>query len=405
MKQILAAAIERASTASFYQSRELAKAFRTGGLAAIEITRPADLREDAEAFLPNGTSPDKFIGPFTTSGTTGKAKRIYLSENDTQVIAASYFDGLLRGKPAINEGELYLVSMLDRQGSLGHYISERVVPASGHEAQICSALEPEKLADQVMTLERPFVLRSGFPIASRLLEILRSRNFDPRHSQLRRMKLGGGPLSRQASDRLMRAFGVDVLGVYGMTEIGGDLVAAETEPGSGVYKFTQRPYLIQELIRHAAYPDLHEVVLTVLKREGTQLIRYGTQDLVRLKDDQKTFEIIGRFDDEVIFGQMNLLWNSRVEGLIEKNLGTKEFSIELAQSDQGIDTFTIFMELSSSDDRQLVRHFVDALGTIDVMAKRHFHFGYYRVEVSREKPRPRILGHKAYRFTDLRAKR
>jgi phenylacetate-coenzyme A ligase PaaK-like adenylate-forming protein len=405
MNQSLAAAIERASTAPFYESKALARVFRTGGLAAIEITRPADLRENAEEFLPRGTSPDRLIGPFTTSGTTGKAKRIYLSENDTREIAASYFDGLLRGKPAINDGELYVVSMLDRQGSLGRYITDSIVPASGYQAEICSALEPEKLADRVMTLERPFVLRSGLPIASRLLEILRSREFDPRNSKLQLMKLGGGPLSREASKRLMDGFGVDVLGVYGMTEIGGDLVAVETEPGSAVYKFTQRPYLIQELVPNSAYPDLHEVILTVLNREGTQLIRYGTQDLVRLKDDQTTFEIMGRFDDEAIFGQMNILWNSRVESEIEKHLGTSEFSIVLAQNDEGIDTFTIRMELSSSDDRHLVRQFVDALGAIDIMAKKHFHLGYYQVKVSREEPRPRILGHKSYRFTDLRAKR
>jgi len=378
------------------------KVYESGGLSAVEITRPANLRENSEAFLPEGSVIDQLIGPFTTSGSTGKAKRIYLSERDTKIIASTYFDGLLRGQSPIAKGELYLVSMLDRPGSLGRYIAERIVPQTGYDAEICSALEPERLADRMMQIKCPFVLRSGLPIASKLLDILKARNFNPRESMLRRMNLGGGIMSREASGRLMREFGIEVLGVYGMTEIGGDLVAVETEPGSGIYKFTCRPYLIQELVPHSTYPALHEVVLTVLNREGTQLIRYGTQDLVRLQDDGTTFEIVGRYDDEVIFGQMNMLWNYRVEQEIEKHLGTANFSIVLEQSDEGIDTFIVSMEGTNVTENQLAHSFVEALAEIDGIAERHFRLGYYKVTLRTQKPKPRMLGHKVQRFKDLR---
>jgi phenylacetate-coenzyme A ligase PaaK-like adenylate-forming protein len=401
MKFQLEASIRRASTAAFYAENALLQTFLKDGFDAIPITRPNDIREDPLAFIPRDVDPGSLLGPFTTSGTTGKAKSIYLSREDTRNIAEPYFDGLPEGLAPKRPGETYLVSMLDRPGSLGRYIADEIIPYTGYTAEVCSPLDPERLADRIMELGDPFFLRTGLPIVSRALEILLARGDNPQESKLVGIQLGGSVMPSAALTRIRDAFAAETIGIYGMTEIGGAFVATEAEPCSGIYRFTRRNYMLQELLPSAKHPGLHEVVLTMLGREGTQLVRYGTQDLVRVKPDGESFEVVGRFDDEIIFGHMNFVWNAEVEIAISRHLETPRFSVILERESNGMDTLILSVE-SDSPATEIVSGFVRALGSIDPVAEQHYSAGYYHVVVKKEAPSINLIGHKEKRFHDAR---
>jgi phenylacetate-coenzyme A ligase PaaK-like adenylate-forming protein len=401
MKFTLEASIRKASTAPFYAENGLLQTFLQDGFDALPITRPNDIRDNPLAFIPRDIDPESLLGPFTTSGTTGKAKSIYLSPQDTRDIAHPYFDGFPDGLAPTQAGDLYVVSMLDRPGSLGRYIADEIIPCTGYKAEVCSPLDPEKLADRILQIRQPFYLRTGLPIVSRVLEILLARGANPQESGLRGIQLGGSVMPSAALARIQEAFAADTIGIYGMTEIGGAFVAIETQPCSGIYRFARRHYMLQELLPSAQHPGLHEVVLTMLGREGTQLVRYGTQDLVRVKPDGQSFEVVGRFDDELIFGHMNFIWNTEVELAISRRLGSSHFSVVLERDSKGMDTFVLSLA-SGSSEREIISDFVRALGSIDPVAEQHFSAGYYHVAVRKEVPTIKQVGHKVKRFHDAR---
>lgn len=394
-------ALQCAEAAPFYAERDLVEAFRSGGLSAIDLTHPDDLRQEPLAFLPATIDSSTLYGPFTTSGTTGKAKAIYLSPRDTVELGNRYFDGVGHGLPVIGPDDHYLVAMLDRPGSLGRYIADVVMPKAGYTAETCSPLDVEVLAERIIDYPHPFVLRTGLPIAARVLDILTDRGISHGISRIHGIHLGGSVMTPSSLERIRDGFGVPVHAVYGMTEIGGAFVASAVKPCSRRYRFVQRDYMIQELVPTNRRDGLHEVVLTLLRREGTQLIRYATRDLVRVMDDSRTFEIVGRFDDEVIFGHMNLLWNTEVEAAIEQRLGTSDFSVALEQNNRGMDTLTITVA-DESLTTDPVTGLVDALASIDPVIGRHYSAGYFQVRQQQGKTSIERIGHKQIRFRDYR---
>ena len=394
-------ALQCAEAAPFYSERRLVEAFRSGGLSAIDLTHPDDLRQAPLAFLPATIDASMLHGPFTTSGSTGKAKAIYLSHRDTVELGGPYFDGVGHGVSVIGPDDHYLVAMLDRPGSLGRYIADVVMPKARCTAETCSPLAVELLAERIIDYPHPFVLRTGLPIAARVLDILMDRGISPGTSRVQGIHLGGSVMTPSVLERIRDGFGVPVHAIYGMTEIGGAFVASAIKPCSNRYRFVQRDYMIQELVPTNRRDGLHEVVLTLLRREGTQLIRYATRDLVRLMDDSGTFEIVGRFDDEVIFGHLNLLWNAEVETAIEQRLGTSDFSVALEQDNRGTDTLTITVA-DESLTTDPVTGLVDALARIDPVIGKHYAAGYFQVRHQQGEASIERLGHKQIRFRDCR---
>ncbi|MGD8673789.1 MAG: AMP-binding protein [Thiogranum sp.] len=253
-------ALQCAETARFYADRRLVEAFRTGGLSAIDLTHPDDLRRDPLAFLPAAIDSSKLHGPFTTSGTTGKAKAIYLSHRDTVELGGPYFDGVGHGVPVIGPDDHYLVAMLDRPGSLGRYIADVVMPTAGYTAETCSPLDVELLAEKIIDYPHPFVLRTGLPIAARVLDILTDRGISPGPSRIQGIHLGGSVMTTAVLERIRDGFGVPVHAIYGMTEIGGAFIASAIKPCSNRYRFVRRNYMIQELVPTNRRDGLHEVI-------------------------------------------------------------------------------------------------------------------------------------------------
>jgi len=323
-------AVDYALNTPFYK-RRLAKTGITSGqdiksladLKKIPFTTKDDLRECYPKGL-LGVNQDEVIRIHTSSGTTGIPTVIYHTRQDldnwTELVARSIMaTGCTRHDIFQN---MMTYGMFT--GGLGlHYGAERVgmtvIPIGGGNT---------KRQIQLLKDFRTTVMHITPSYALHIFSKLEECGVTVKDLALRKAFIGAEPHSENTRKKVEEALGIDAYNSYGLSEMNGPGVAFECVYKDGMHIW-EDAYIV-EIIDPVTGEILGEeqegeIVLTILKRQATPLLRYRTRDLAYLYKGQckcgrthrRLSRLTGRSDDMLIINGVNM-YPSQIEEVIMK---------------------------------------------------------------------------------------
>ena len=278
---------------------------------------------------------DQVARVHASSGTTGKPIVVGYTAADldmwAEVAARSlHAAGARRGMMLHNAYGYGLFT-----GGLGvHAGAERlgctVVPMSGgmteRQVQLITDFRPD-----VITVTPSYMLA--------LLDEFARQGLDPRASSLKIGIFGAEPWTNSMRLEIERAFAMDAVDIYGLSEVIGPGVAQEcleTKDGLHIWEDHFYPEIVDPLTG-AVLPDgeMGELVFTSLTKQATPIIRYRTRDLTRLLPGtarpsfRRMEKVTGRSDDMIILRGVNVFPTQIEEVLLASPWCAGHFQLEL----------------------------------------------------------------------------
>ena len=297
-------------------------------LKKLPIVTKADLRKEQIEYPPVGRyavapkSDWKELHPST--GTTGIPVNTIWTYKDAEIIA-DHTARLMWGF-GVRKGDIVQNAFsygLWVAGLAVHYGCEKIgafvipIGATSSERQVYFMQN----AGSTVIMATPSF---GLYIAEKLKE----KGVNPETLALRIGSFGGeaGTENPATRKRLEEGLGIDAYDIYGLAEIG-PTFAAECKEKAGLH-FVEDHYLIEVLNPETKEPlgpgEKGVMVITHLSREGTPMIRYWTNDVVRLEYDKCACGrthiraiggILGRADDMIVYKGENI-YPTQVEEVV-----------------------------------------------------------------------------------------
>jgi phenylacetate-CoA ligase len=222
-------------------------------------------------------------------------------------------------------------------GGLGaHYGAERlgctVIPMSGGQTE-----------RQVQLIRdfRPDIIMVTPSYSLVIAEEFRRQGLDPGACSLSVGILGAEPWTEEMRAEIERAFAIDAVDIYGLSEIMGPGVAnecVETKDGPTIWEDHFYPEIIDpDTGRVLPDGEEGELVFTTLTKQALPMIRYRTRDRTRLlpptaRAMRRMARIRGRTDDMLIIRGVNV-FPSQIEELILRTPAlTPNYVLEVTRS-------------------------------------------------------------------------
>jgi len=173
---------------------------------------------------------------------------------------------------------------------------------------------------------------------------------------LKRAFAGAEPYSEDTRRRIEALLKIDVYNSYGLSEMNGPSVAFECQCKSGMHLW-EDGYIAEIINPDTLEPvkegEIGELVLTILCREATPILRYRTRDLTGFytepcacgRTHRRLRRITGRSDDMLIINGVNV-FPSQIEEVI---MGMKEVGnnyLILVEKDGALDRLTVKTEVN-----------------------------------------------------------
>ena len=173
---------------------------------------------------------------------------------------------------------------------------------------------------------------------------------------IKRAFAGAEPYSEDTRKRIEQLLKVDVYNSYGLSEMNGPGVAFECQCKDGLHIW-EDGYIAEIVNPDTLEPvkegETGELILTILCREATPLLRYRTRDLTSFYTEQcrcgrthrRLRRITGRSDDMLIINGVNV-FPSQIEEVI---MGMKEVGnnyLIIVEKDGALDRLTVKTEVS-----------------------------------------------------------
>jgi phenylacetate-CoA ligase len=303
-------------------------------LAKFPFTTKAHLR-DTYPFGLFAVPREQVARIHASSGTTGKPVVVGYTAEDLDmwagVVARSLYAAGAR--PGMMMHNAYGYGLFT--GGLGiHAGAERlgltVIPMSGgmteRQVQLIADFRPD-----IITVTPSYMLA--------LLDEFARQGIDPRKSSLRIGIFGAEPWTNAMRQEIERAFAMDAVDIYGLSEVIGPGVAqecVETKDGLHIWEDHFYPEIIDPLTG-AVLPDgeVGELVFTSLTKQAMPIIRYRTRDLTRLLPGtarpsfRRMEKVTGRSDDMIILRGVNVFPTQIEEVLLATEWCAGHFQIEL----------------------------------------------------------------------------
>ena len=168
---------------------------------------------------------------------------------------------------------------------------------------------------------------------------------------------GAEPYSEDTRKRIEALLKVDVYNSYGLSEMNGPGVAFECQCKDGLHIW-EDGYIAEivnpDTLEPVSEGETGELVLTILCREATPILRYRTRDLTSFytepcacgRTHRKLRRITGRSDDMLIINGVNV-FPSQIEEVI---MGMKEVGnnyLIVVEKDGALDKLTVKTEISA----------------------------------------------------------
>ncbi|MEJ1974660.1 MAG: phenylacetate--CoA ligase PaaK [Acetobacteraceae bacterium] len=323
--------------------------FRTlADLQRFPFTTKADLRDNYPFGL-FAVPREQVARIHASSGTTGKPVVVGYTRGDLDIWAGLVARSLRAAgaRPGMMVHNAYGYGLFT--GGLGlHAGAERlgctVVPVSGgmteRQVQLITDFRPD-----IITVTPSYMLA--------LLDEFHRQGLDPRASSLRIGLFGAEPWTNAMRAEIERAFAMDAVDIYGLSEVIGPGVAqecVETKDGLHIWEDHFLPEIVDPATG-AVLPDgaPGELVFTSLTKQATPIIRYRTRDLSRLLPGtarpvfRRMEKVTGRTDDMIILRGVNLFPTQIEALLLAADWCAGHFQIELTR-DGRMDAMTVHAE-------------------------------------------------------------
>ena len=305
-------------------------------LAKFPFTTKAHLR-DTYPFGLFAVPREQVARIHASSGTTGKPVVVGYTAADLDmwagVVARSLYAAGAR--PGMMMHNAYGYGLFT--GGLGiHAGAERlgltVIPMSGgmteRQVQLIADFRPD-----IITVTPSYMLA--------LLDEFVRQGIDPRRSSIKIGIFGAEPWTNAMRGEIERAFAMDAVDIYGLSEVIGPGVAqecVETKDGLHVWEDHFYPEIVDP-VTGAVLPDGEqgELVFTSLTKQAMPIIRYRTRDLTRLLPGtarpafRRMEKITGRADDMIILRGVNVFPTQIEEALLATDWCAGHFQIELVR--------------------------------------------------------------------------
>ena len=242
-------------------------------LQTLPFTTDEDLAQNAPGLLLCSQAEIRRILSDATSGTTGKAKRVFYTEGDLAGTVKLFTAGL---GELIFPGSVTMICFpFSGPNSLGELISEAITRLGARPLKLGAGLTYGEYAS-VMEKERPdsFV---GMPV--QLLNILRVCG----RGSLRRALVSGDACPEVVLRGCEEILGARLFPHYGSREMAlGGAICCPAHAGMHL----RENHVIAEIIDDAGRPlppgEIGELVITTIGMEAMPLIRYRTGDYTRI---------------------------------------------------------------------------------------------------------------------------
>ena len=322
-------------------------------LSLLPFTIKTDLRDNYPFGL-FSEPMDNIVRLHASSGTTGKPIVAAYTQNDLNVWAEVIARTL--SCAGIHKGDIihnaYGYGLFT--GGLGvHYGAEKVgasvIPISGGNT-----------ARQVTILKDfgPTAITCTPSYSLYLAEAAREMGIDPASDfKLKVGYFGAEPWSAEMKDQIEKAFDIDAVDIYGLTEIIGPGVSSccvEVKNGLHVFEDHFIPEIIDPVTEEVLpYGEKGELVFTTITKEAFPVIRYRTRDITVLNPDPcdcgRTFmrmeRITGRTDDMLIIRGVNV-FPSQIESVIMTIEGIEPHYQLIVDRQGTLDTLEVQVEVN-----------------------------------------------------------
>ncbi len=355
----LKGAVTRALKTPFYAER-LAKAgiagpddFKTlADIRKIPFTTKHDLRE-AFPYGMLAIPKDEVVRLHASSGTTGVPTTIYFNKKDLARWASNMARSIYATGCTSSDVFQNMITYGLFTGGLGmHYGAEEVgmlvIPAGpGNTARQFRMMKD--FGTTVVHATPSFLLH----VQSKMVE----EGVDRKDLVLKKAFAGAEPYSEDTRRRIEGLLGIDVYNSYGLSEMNGPGVAFECQVKDGMHLW-EDGYIAEivdpETLEPVPDGTVGELVLTILCREATQILRYRTRDLTAFytepcpcgRTHRRIRRITGRTDDMLIINGVNV-FPSQIEEVIMaiKEVGNNYLIV--VEKDGALDKLTVKTEVGS----------------------------------------------------------
>jgi phenylacetate-CoA ligase len=292
----------------------------------IPFTTKNDLRDGFPyGFL--SIPKEEVVRLHASSGTTGIPTTIYFSRDDVKQWA-NYMARCIYGTGCTkNDVFQNMISYGLFTGGLGMHqggeeVGMMVIPSgSGNTARQFKLMQD--FGTTVVHATPSFLLH----VESKMKEAGVKRE----SLSLKRAFAGAEPYSEDTRRRIESLLNIDVFNSYGLSEMNGPGVAFECQCKDGMHIW-EDGYIVEIVNPDTLEPvkegEIGELVLTILCREATPVLRYRTRDLTAFytepcqcgRTHRRLHRITGRSDDMLIINGVNV-FPSQIEEVI---MGMKE---------------------------------------------------------------------------------
>ncbi|MDR0320435.1 MAG: phenylacetate--CoA ligase [Treponema sp.] len=321
-------------------------------LNRIPFTSKNDLRDGFPyGFL--AIPKEEVVRLHASSGTTGTPTTIYFSRDDIKrwadyMARCIYSTGCDKNdvfQNMITYG-LFTGGLGFHQG--GEEVGMLVIPAGAGN----TARQFKMMQDYGTT-----VLHATPSFLLHLETKMREAGVSRESLSIKRAFAGAEPYSEDTRLRIEALLKVDVYNSYGLSEMNGPGVAFECQCKDGLHIW-EDGYIAEIVDPNTLQPvkegEIGELVLTILCREATPLLRYRTRDLTSFytepckcgRTHRRLHRITGRSDDMLIINGVNV-FPSQIEEVI---MGMKEVGnnyLIIVEKDGALDKLTVKTEVIS----------------------------------------------------------
>lgn len=289
----------------------------------IPFTTKEDLRE-AYPFGLMAVDKEDVVRMHASSGTTGTPTVIYQTQEDLD----NWTELTTRSLVSVgcNRGDIFQNMMTYGlfTGGIGlHYGAEKlgmlVIPASSGNT---------KRQLQLMKDFGSTVVHATPSYMLYLYSKLDEFGYKLSDFKLKKALVGAEPHSEEIRQKIEKLFGIDAYNSYGLSEMNGPSVAFECEEKSGMHLWEDSYFMEivdKDTLKELPEGETGELVLSILIRTATPILRYRTRDLTGIIPGQcscgrisrRISRIKGRTDDMLIINGVNV-FPSQIEEVIMK---------------------------------------------------------------------------------------
>ncbi len=331
-------------------------------LEKVPLTDPNELAEEPFHFL--CTSQSKIMRAFTTSGTTGKRKRLFFTQADIlNIIDAISSELRTIGMRDNDVLQIMFPSIAAWDPGL---MLDGACKVAGINSVIASMVEVD---EQIKTMkDNNTTVMIGLTSFIYRITLLAKDKYDLRSMGMKAIICSAEPLSEAMRQEIENAWGCKALSQYGMTEMG--LANAIECPVQDGMHYDGADLLIEvidpETGKHVKEREPGELVITSLNIQGTPLIRYRTYDLSMFIEPPCPcgFQTVGKI------GKVT----GRLDTMTKIGFGEKIYPLlfdEAILSVPGVLNYRLLIETSGYKDRLTFHVEMNSPpeGTVDRIAK------------------------------------